>query len=161
MDPETGSTDMFPRDPLVPHGFGVHFLSNIASFIDNSKYLYVPGSLALQETLNFVSKFAGALIVWLSSGSNSNLGHRISSSPDGSCPSNFMSNAQAKRVVSCGQKFSGAFFDHMSTGKPGIPFILGTLSRFSMKQFCKDVGHLQSLPLLSLSAAPVPPFDNM
>lgn len=139
MDPKTGSSDIFPRDPLVPRGFGVHFLSNIASLIDNSKYLYVPGSLTLQETFNFVSKFAGALIVWLSSGSNSNLA----------------------QVVSRGQKFSGVLFDHMSKGKPGIPFILGTLSRFSMKQFCKDVGRLQSLPLLSLASAPVPPFENV
>lgn len=139
MDPKTGSSDIFPRDPLVPRGFGVHFLSNIASLIDNSKYLYVPGSLTLQETFNFVSKFAGALIVWLSSGSNSNLA----------------------QVVSRGQKFSGVLFDQLSKGKPGIPFILGTLSRFSMKQFCKDVGHLQSLPLLSLAAAPVPPFENV
>jgi hypothetical protein len=161
MDPEGGSSDIFPMDPLVPHGFGVHFLSHVASFIDNSRYLYVPGSLALQETFNFVSNFAGALLVWLSSGSNSNLGHRISGSPDGSHPSNFKSNAQVKRAASCMQNFTGFFLYHRAKGKCGIPFILGKISRFSVKQFCKDADHLRSLPVLSLAAALVPPFDNV
>lgn len=161
MDPETGSADIFPRDPFMPHGFGVHFLSHIASFIDNSKYMSLSGSLALQETFNFVSKFAGALIFWLSSGSNSNLGHRISGSPDGSYSSNFTSKTQVKRVASCGQNFSVVFFDHRSKGKPTIPFVLGAFSKFSVKQFCKDLVHLQSLPVLSLAAALVPPFDNV
>ena len=44
MDPDGGSSNMFLSDQLVPYSFGVQFLS---SFVDNSRYLYVPGSLAL------------------------------------------------------------------------------------------------------------------
>lgn len=159
MDPEGGSSEIFPMDPLVPRGLGVHFLSRIASFVDNSRYLYVPGSLALEETFNFISKFAGALLVWLSSGSNSNFSHRISSCPDGSHPSNFKSNTPLKHVSSCGQNFIGFFCDNRA--RSSIPFMLCKISKFSIKRFCKDAEHLRSLPFLSLAAALVPPFENV
>ncbi|GFQ00048.1 fatty-acid-binding protein 2 [Phtheirospermum japonicum] len=48
-------------DPLLPQS--AHWLTHIASLVDNSRYLYVPGSSVLQEAFNCMSKFAGALVV--------------------------------------------------------------------------------------------------
>lgn len=161
MDPGGGSSSIFPMDPLVPHSFGTHFLSHIAAFVDNSRYLYVPGSLALQEAFNSVSKFAGAFLIWFASGSNSNLDNNILGKHGGSNPRNCKINTQQKHTISFGQKFAGVFGNCGCKGKAGITLIFGKISRFSMKQLFIEADQLCSFPPLSLAAAMVPPFNNV
>lgn len=159
MDPNGGSSNIFPMDPLVPHSFGTHFLSHIVSFVDNSRYLCVPGTLALQEAFNCFSKFAGAFFIWFASGSNSNLNHKTLGRCDGSNPGK--GDNELKRIISQGQKFKGVLDNCICEGKSGIPFILDKISRFSMKQFYREAEHLHSFPALSLAAALVPPLNNV
>ncbi|KAL3500864.1 hypothetical protein ACH5RR_039957 [Cinchona calisaya] len=159
MDPNGDSSIIFPMDPLVPHSFSTHFLSHIVAFADNSRYLYVPGSLALQEAFNCFSKFAGSLFIWFASGSNSNIDHI--GKHDGSYPRNRKCDAQLKRTISQGQKFKGVFGNCTCEGKWGMPLILGKISRFSMKHLYMEAEQLCSLSPLSLAAALVPPFNNV
>ena len=161
MDPNGGSSNIFPMDPLVPHRFSIHFLSHIVSFVDNSRYLCVPGTLALQEAFNCFSKFAGAFFIWFARGSNSNINGKILGRHDGSNPINCKGDNQLKRIISQGQKFKGVLDNCICEGKSSIPFILDKISRFSMKQFYIEAEHLRSFPALSLAAALVPPLNNV
>ncbi|GLT73348.1 hypothetical protein SLA2020_452150 [Shorea laevis] len=88
IDLDGSSRDIFPIEPLVLHNYGGNLFAQISSFVDNSIYqsrnLYAPGSLALREAFNCVSKLAGALLFWISSTSTSNLTQDIASSSHGS-----------------------------------------------------------------------------
>ncbi|KAK6119605.1 hypothetical protein DH2020_046628 [Rehmannia glutinosa] len=157
VEPDGGSSSIFPMDPLLPQSFGVHWLSHITSFVDNSRYLYVPGSSVLQEAFNCMSKFAGALVVWFASGSNCNVGHKLPGSHS-SCSN---SSTQVKNISSVRQDLTGFFSKSKHRRKSAIPVVFGKISSFALKQMCKEAERLQSFPLLSLAAALVPPFTNV
>ncbi|KAK6119734.1 hypothetical protein DH2020_046527 [Rehmannia glutinosa] len=157
VEPDGGSSGIFPMDPLLPQSFGVHWLSHITSFVDNSRYLYVPGSSVLQEAFNCMSKFAGALVVWFGSGSNCNVGHKLPGSHS-SCSN---SSTQVKNISSVRQDLTGFFSKSKHRRKSAIPVVFGKMSSFALKQMCKEAERLQSFPLLSLAAALVPPFTNV
>ncbi|KAL2517974.1 Fatty-acid-binding protein 2 [Abeliophyllum distichum] len=146
VEPDGGSGG-FSMDPIVPHVSG-HWLFHVSSFIDNSRYLYVPGSLALEEAFNCVSKFAGALLLWFASGSNSHINNKISCDDIGSS-----SSCQASR--------QGFFWKSRYKGESAVPVAFGKISRFTLNKLFKEAERLQSLPLLSLAAALVPPFTNV
>ncbi|KAK4388681.1 Endoglucanase 16 [Sesamum angolense] len=146
-------------DPLLPHSFGGHWLSHISSFVDNSRYIYVPGSLALQEAFNCMSKFAG-LVIWFA-GSSSNMkqnlpGHHFRSH---SICSN--SSTQLKHISSVRRDLTAFFRNSRYRRKSAIPVVFGKISSFALKQICKQAERLQSFPVLSLAAALVPPFTNV
>ncbi|KAL3497413.1 hypothetical protein ACH5RR_040145 [Cinchona calisaya] len=159
MDPGGGSSSIFPMDPLVPHSYGTHFLSRVAAFVENSRYICGPGSLALQEAFNCVSKFAGSLLIWFASGSNSNINHKVLGKHGGSNPRNCKSKTQLKHIISCGEKFAGVFDNCRCKGELGIPLIFSKM--FSMNQLFIEADQHCSFPLLSLAAALVPPFNNV
>lgn len=156
-----GSSNAFPMDPLVPCSFNTHFLSHIVSFVDNSRYLYVHGSLVLQETFSCFSKVAGALVIWFARGSNFNVGHKILGKQIGSNPSYCKCDNQLKHTTSQGQKFKGIFDNCRCDVKLGMHSILGKISSFSMKRFYMEAEKLCSFPVFSLAAALVPPFNNL
>ncbi|KAK2989429.1 hypothetical protein RJ640_018747, partial [Escallonia rubra] len=159
MDFEGASLNPFPIEPLATH----HFLSQISSFVDNyhSRYLYVPGSLALQEAFNCISKFAGGLFLWFASGSNSNINRNLPGSSHASNPRSCKASAQLNHVNSSRQTFKGFCCSFRIRGESSIPVFLGKISRFTMRQLCKEAKQLQSLHVLSLAAALVPPLDNI
>ncbi|KAK2965579.1 hypothetical protein RJ640_018745, partial [Escallonia rubra] len=159
MDFEGASLNPFPIEPLATH----HFLSQISSFVDNyhSRYLYEPGSLALQEAFNCISKFAGGLFLWFASGSNSNINRNLPGTSHASNPRSCKASAQLNHVNSSRQTFKGFCCNFRIRGESSIPVFLGKLSRFTMRQLCKEAKQLQSLPVLSLAAALVPPLDNI
>ncbi|GMP83996.1 hypothetical protein CsSME_00037706 [Camellia sinensis var. sinensis] len=165
MDLDGGSPYMFPVEPLAPHSFGGHLLYQISSFVDNSlyntRYLYVPGSLALQEAFNCISKFAGALLFWFASGSNSNTSHKLSGNSYASNPKGFKSPAQVKLSTSSRHNLLGFYFNSRSKGKTFSPVIFGNILSVTTKQLHSAAKELQSFPVLSLAAALVPPFDNV
>lgn len=140
-------------DPLMPHGFGGHWLFHISSFIDNSRYLYVPGSLALQEALNCVSKFAGAVALWLASGSNSKINRNIPGDI-------FGSHSRCSRISTQVKSSTQLFWKTRSRRKSANQFSFGKISSFALKQICREVEQLQSFPMLTIAAALVPPFTN-
>ncbi|KAJ4950780.1 hypothetical protein NE237_027612 [Protea cynaroides] len=153
MDTDGGSPYILPADPLLSH---------IGSFVDSSlylsRYLYVPGSLALQEAFNCISKFAGALLFWLSTGSN---GHgKLSGSPHGSNPRNCKTCSQVKQVTSCRHNTIGLQFSSRSRGVSSVPLLFEKIARSRIRHLLKEFEQLQSIPVLSLAAALVPPFDK-
>ncbi|KAL0016639.1 hypothetical protein SO802_003708 [Lithocarpus litseifolius] len=165
IDLDRGSPDIFPIEPIVLHNFGGHLFSQISLFVDNSihqsRNLYVPGSLALQEAFNCMSKLAGALLFWCSSTSTSNIARDIASRMHGSEPSNCTSSAHVKNVTSSRHNLAGHHFRFRSKGKSGTPVIFGKISTFMMKLLFQEAKRIQSYPLLSLAAAFVPPFNNL
>ncbi|XP_022881626.1 fatty-acid-binding protein 2-like isoform X1 [Olea europaea var. sylvestris] len=154
-----GVNGSYPMDPIVPHVSG-HWLFHVSSFVDNSKYFYVPGSLALQEACNCLSKCTSALLLWFASGSNSHINNNISGDHIGSS-SSCKASVQVKRVHSNKYDFSGFFWKSRYKGKSAVPAVLGKISRFTLKQLFKEAERLQSLPALSLAAALVPPFTDV
>lgn len=154
-----GGLGSFSMDPLVPHVSG-HWLLHVSSFVDNSRYFYVPGSLALQEAFNCVSKFAGALLLWFAGGSNSHINNKITGDhigPSSSCKA----SRQVKHVYSNKCDFSGIFWKSGYKGISAVPAAFGRISRFTLKQLIKEAERLQSLPVLSLASALVPPITNV
>ncbi|XP_016537791.1 fatty-acid-binding protein 2 isoform X3 [Capsicum annuum] len=157
IDGDWGSSEMFPIDPLMPYGIGANFISHISLIVDSSRNLYVPGSQALQEAFKYFSKYAGALLVWFASGSNSRVNNQISR---GSRNTTSRMSIQSKQTASSSHNFMQLFWQSRCKGKITIPAIFSKISKFTMNQMYKEAKHLQSIPVLSLAAALVPPFDN-
>lgn len=156
IDGDWGSSEMSPIDPLMPYGF----LSHISFIVDGSRNLYVPGSQALQEAFKCFSKYAGALLVWFATGSNNRGNNQISGSHQGSRYTRSRMSIQTQRTTSTRHNFMELFWQSRCIGKFTIPVIFRKISKFTMNQMYKEAKHLQSIPVLSLAAALVPPFDN-
>ncbi|XP_012487113.1 fatty-acid-binding protein 2 isoform X1 [Gossypium raimondii] len=156
MDLDGESTCIFPMESFVSNGLGTHLFSHFSSFVDGSLYysrhLYLPGSLAFREGFSCVSKFAGSLLFWFSSMSTSNLDilannqHGLKS---GSCKS----SAQVKQIASYKNNLMGFHFACESKGRSATTHV--------SLHFFGEAEVLRSFPLLSLSVALIPPFDNL
>ncbi|XP_027368924.1 fatty-acid-binding protein 2 isoform X2 [Abrus precatorius] len=143
-------SDLFSSlDPFVFRKFlGSHLLH---SFVDNSKSFYVPGSSALEEAFGHMSRLAGALLLWFSGASSSNVAQDIARSLRGG------SSMQVKAVTNV----SGFGFPFRSKRKPFAPVTLGKISSFAMRVIWREAKRIQSYPVLSLAAALVPPIQNL
>lgn len=163
IDHDGGTPDIFLIESLVLHTFGGQLCSQFSSFLDNSihhsRSVYVPGSAALREAFNCMSKLAGALLFWFSSTSTSNMTWDISSNSHGSKHRSCSSSTQVNRITSRGNVVG--FHLNSSKGKPAIPVLFDKISSFTMKLLFREAKGLQSYPLLSLAAALVPPFENL
>uniref|UniRef100_M1C9E5 Uncharacterized protein n=1 Tax=Solanum tuberosum TaxID=4113 RepID=M1C9E5_SOLTU len=160
MDGDWSSSEMFPIDPLMPYGFGANFLSHISLIVDGSRNLYVPGSQALQEAFKCFSKYTGALLVWFATGSNSRGNNQISGGYQGSRNTRSRMSIQTQETTSSRHYFMELFWQSRCKGEITIPVIFRKISKFTLNQMYKEAKHLQSIPILSLAAALVPPFDN-
>lgn len=164
MDPDGGSPYIYSIES-ISNSFGGHLLSHVTSFVDNSVYgsrhLYAPGSAAIQEAFSCVSRFAGAVLLWLSSRSNPNIRHRLSGDLHISEPKNWKSHATVDQTCSWKHDFAGFCVGSMSKGKASgwLPF--GKASNFTIGLFCGEVQGLESIPVFTLAATLVPPLDNM
>lgn len=116
----------------------------------------------LQEAFRFISKFAGSLSIWLSTQSDFNLLHKVPADVFGSIPSHSESCAQIKRVASSRQNLAALHFVFGSDNKYAIKAYLTKLASSTLSFFCEEVRvhHGFGLPILSLAAAFIPPFDN-
>ncbi|CAL9748508.1 unnamed protein product [Musa acuminata subsp. burmannicoides] len=116
----------------------------------------------LQEAFRFISKFAGSLSIGLSTQSDFNLLHKVPADVFGSIPSHSESCAQIKRVASSRQNLAALHFVFGSDNKYAIKAYLTKLASSTLSFFCEEVRvhHGFGLPILSLAAAFIPPFDN-
>ena len=165
MDLDGESQYMFPVEPLLSQGFGANLFSQLSSFVDNplhqSKFLYVPGTMAFQEALNGMSKLAGGLIFWFTSASSSNLSRQISCNQISPTPGSFRSSAQVKNSTSTRCDLAGLGFGSVSKVESSPPVFFSTISSFVMRHLFGEAERLQSFPVLTLAASLVPPFDNL
>ncbi|KAF9614694.1 hypothetical protein IFM89_019822 [Coptis chinensis] len=104
--------------------------------LQQSRHFYVPGSLALQQAYNRVSKFAGAL-----------LSGKLQGSRHGG--------------TFCVQNFLGLYCGSWSRVESAIPLFVGKIASSTVTHIWKELEQIQSFPVLSLAAALVPPFDSL
>ncbi|KAF2285064.1 hypothetical protein GH714_037690 [Hevea brasiliensis] len=165
MNPDDGCPYIFPIEPLLSQSLLGHTFSQLNSFVDNSlhqsRFLYIPGSMAFQEALNCMSKLAGALLFWFTSTSSSNLTQQISGNQQGPRPGSSQSLTQVKHITSTKRNLTGFRFGFRSKGESSSPVVFGKISSFMMRLLCREAERLQSFPVLSLAAALVPPFENL
>ncbi|XP_010526034.1 PREDICTED: fatty-acid-binding protein 2 isoform X3 [Tarenaya hassleriana] len=112
MGPDGGSSYILPMDTFLPHGISSQLFS----------HLHIPGSLAL-EAFSCVSKFAGALLCWIS---HANLRREIASSQWDSASKSCNSSTQAKRFTFRQPDFNGF---HFNMGSKDIHGVFGKISR--------------------------------
>ncbi|XP_028807091.1 fatty-acid-binding protein 2 [Neltuma alba] len=153
--------DIFSLEPFVFHNLGSNLFSQLHSFADNSIYqsrnLYAPGSLALQEAFNRISGLAGAFVVWFCSGTYSKIAQDIAGSQFRSSGASM----QVKPISSVRHNLAGFHFSFRSERKSVGPVALAKISSSAMRLLWREVKRLQSYPVLSLAAALVPPIQNL
>ncbi|CAM8895374.1 hypothetical protein QQ045_026986 [Rhodiola kirilowii] len=157
MDFDGGLPHFLPAYPLVANGFGIHLLSQITSFVDNSLYLSgnMHDSAALREAFSCISKLAGGLIFWLSTRSNPKLRRKLTGGTVDSADCRYSSRLKH----SVGQ--NGAGFSNSLKLKSTSPVLFVKTLGSIFRNLLRDVNQLQTLPMLSLAAALVPPFENL
>ncbi|XP_020582442.1 fatty-acid-binding protein 2 isoform X2 [Phalaenopsis equestris] len=165
MNFDDGNPHIFSMDSNVLNGFGVNYLSHLCSLVDfsllNSNHLVISGSGALQEAFNCISKFAGALFIWLSTCSNPGRGRKILRSISrGSNIKNHKACSEIKHIARTNKIkilpfFSGADLHSV------IPFVFSKFANSTATRLWKEFGSCQAFPVLSLAAALVPPFENL
>ena len=164
MDPDGYSPYVYPIES-ISNGFGCHLLSHVTSFVDNSVYgsrhLHAPGSAVLQEAFNCFSRFAGAVLLWLSTGSNSSIRHRSSGDLHVSEPKNWKSCTKLDQTCFRKHDLTGFYVGSRSKGKASgwLPFC--KVSNFTIRRFCGQIQGIESIPVFTLAATLVPPLDNM
>lgn len=165
IDFDGGSPYILPIEPFASHGFGGHLFSHISSFMDNSLFqsrnLYMAGSLALQEALNCFSKIAGALLLWCSSTSTSNVTREIADDLHGSNSRSFKNFTEVRSIRSGRLGSRGFHFSFNLDKEHSNPIFLGKIGSFALKLMGKEAGKQQLHPLLSVAAALVPPLNNL
>lgn len=152
-------------DSNMLEGFGVNYISHLCSLVDfsllNSNHLVSSGSIALQEAFSCISKFAGALLVWLSIGSNSINGHKTSRNI--SCGSNVKSIQVCSRIrhVTCMNKIKRLHFFSGLDLQSVIPLVFSKFANSTVRRLCKEFGQYHTFPVLSLATALIPPPENL
>ncbi|KAG6391159.1 hypothetical protein SASPL_148911 [Salvia splendens] len=147
IEPDGNTGGIFPIDPILPHHLGAHWISHIASLVDNSRHLLVPGSMALQEAFSCMSKFAGALVIWCARGSNVNIKRKLPG------------NRHLGYLSTCST--ASTQLRHISSTRRDLTGVFNKISSFALKQLSKEAQWLQTFPMLSLAAALVPPLTNV
>lgn len=165
MNPNDGCPYIFPLEPLLSKSFRGHTFSQLNSFVDNSlhqsRFLYIPGSMAFQEALKCMSKLAGALLFWFTSSSSSNLTQQISGNQHGPRVGSSHSLTQVKHITSTKHELTGFRFGYRSKGESSSLVVLGKISSFMRRLLCREAERLQSFPVFSFAAALVPPLENL
>ncbi|KHN37053.1 hypothetical protein glysoja_009081 [Glycine soja] len=123
-----------------------HFLQSMAN---NSR------SFALEEAFGHVSRFAGALLFWLSRASSSNLARSLR----GSSPPLRFGSVQVKAVSTNVRVFGFPFGLKRKSSFASVR--LGKISSLAMRMIWREAKRLRSFPVLSLAAALGPPFQNL
>ncbi|XP_010917201.1 fatty-acid-binding protein 2 isoform X2 [Elaeis guineensis] len=156
---------IFPTEFQLSQGFGLHILSQFGSLVDSSFHrsnqIYVSGSLALQEAFSCMSKFAGALFVWISTGSNSNLLRKLSGNAYGSSSIFNQSCTQIKHFTCSSRNLAGLHSGSGSNNELVIPVLLAKFVNSTIGRMWKEVEQCRAFSVLSLAAALIPPFDHI
>lgn len=154
MDLDGGDPYILPTGFFLSHGLGVHFFSQPGRS-------HLPGSQTLQEAFSCISRFAGALLFWLSSGSSSNLsrtigGNQHGSSMCGSCKS----STQIQNITSSSHNLAGFHSGSKLQGESGASVVFGKISSSAIRRMFRE-GGIPPGSVLSLAAALITPSDSM
>lgn len=108
------------------------------SYISSYIFFSMDSSGRFSEAFSCISKFAGALCLWLSTGSN----FRLSQCSNGSKHKKSVSDINARHAA-----FSQFIFSKVATS--------------TVRHLWREVGQLQPLSVLSITTSVVPPSDKM
>ncbi|XP_073011213.1 fatty-acid-binding protein 2 [Typha latifolia] len=162
LDHDGGFPHGFLTETQVSQFFGLSLLPRLSSLVDSSlshsKHLYISGNAALQESFSCLNKFAGAFFVWLSTGANSYMIHRLSSNTCGSNSRGY--GSQIKHVTSCIRNLAGLHFSHLKE-EHGVQLLLARIANSAVGRLWKEIERDHACHILSLAAAIIPPFDNI
>ncbi|KAL5853625.1 hypothetical protein ACOSQ3_008743 [Xanthoceras sorbifolium] len=153
MDLNGGNPYNLPTE-FFSHSLGGHLFSQ-------SGYLWVPGSLSLQEAFNCISKFAGALLFLFSSGSSSSLSRKIEGNQHGLKSGSCKSSTRVKHITSSGNNLAGFHFSSKLKGESANPVNFSKITNSVIRNLFREGERLQSCSVLSLAAAVIPPLDNL
>ena len=160
-DPLYPDSLFFSLEPFVVNNFiGSNLLH---SLVENSRSF---GSVALNDAFCRVSRIAGALLLWFTSASSSNLAQDIAGSFNGGTRIGngvVATTASSMKVkpVPFVRSDDGFGFGFRSKRKGFSAVSLGKISSFTMRLIWREAKRFQSFPVLSLAAALVPPIQNL
>ncbi|XP_015572902.1 fatty-acid-binding protein 2 [Ricinus communis] len=161
MNPDDGSPNILPIEPLLSQSLRGPLFSPLDNSLHQSRFLYIPGSLAFQEVLNCMSKLAGALLFWFTSTSSSSLSQQISGSQQGPGAGSSSQFTQVKNITLIRHNnLIGFPIGSSSQSESSSHVVFGKISSFMMRILSREAERLQSFPFLSLATALVPPFDR-
>lgn len=133
----------------------------IESHIYNSGYYNIPGSFALQEAFSCISKFAGALLFLISGGQNPNAPHKLSRNSHGSRSGNRQALTPDKHITSYGHSIMKLRIGSRSSVESVTNVLFSKIVNSTIGHLWKEVEQLEQLPIFSLAAAFVPPYENL
>ncbi|XP_076909589.1 fatty-acid-binding protein 2-like [Bidens hawaiensis] len=146
MDLDNGQPKFFP--------VASQYLYHISSLIDTSNYhsrhQHNAGSLALQETFTFISKFADTVLFWRANGSKSSM-----------IPKRRDFSVHFNNVASNNNNHNHGlprFFINYRRKALEIPELFNKFSRFAINQLLGKAKDLQFIPAKSLAGNLVPPL---
>ncbi|KAD6794848.1 hypothetical protein E3N88_05744 [Mikania micrantha] len=129
------------------------YLYHISSLVDtscyHSRHQHNPGSLTIQETVNYISKFTSSVLSWRASGPNTNMS-----------PKKREFSANPTYFSSKNHGLSSFFISYRRKALE-IPELFNKFSRFAIKQLLGKAKDLQFIPAISLAGNLVPPLDNL
>ncbi|XP_076898300.1 fatty-acid-binding protein 2-like [Bidens hawaiensis] len=146
MDLDNGQPKFFP--------VASQYLYHISSLIDTSHYHsrhhHNAGSLALQETFTFISKFTDTVLFWRANGPKSNM-----------IPKRRDFSVHINNVASNNNNHNHGlprFFINYRRKALEIPELFNKFSRFAINQLLGKAKDLQFIPAISLAGNLVPPL---
>ncbi|KAK8971489.1 hypothetical protein KSP40_PGU014280 [Platanthera guangdongensis] len=141
MNFDNGNSYNIFMDRNMSEGLGVNYVSHLCSFVDlslhNSNHLVSSGSIALQEAFGCISKFAGALFIWLSTGSNPNNGCKMSANISHG------SNVKNHQICPHVNRIKGWHFLSRLELQSAIPLIVGKFTNSTARRLLKEFGQYQ------------------
>ncbi|OIW12076.1 hypothetical protein TanjilG_15316 [Lupinus angustifolius] len=148
---DSDSDILFPFNSFI-------FGSNLLHYNDSSRNFYVPGSLSIPQAFERVTTLAGALLLWFSSCSSSNLVQDIA----GSMNHGSQFGTATMGSVKVKPNVAGFGFPFRLKRKSSSRALsLGKISSFAMRLIWREAKKFQSFHVLSLAAALVPPIQNL
>ncbi|KAJ3695583.1 hypothetical protein LUZ60_000960 [Juncus effusus] len=138
---QNGIPNFIPSDS----NFGLSLLSQFSSLMDTSlkrpKSFYYSKTLALQNSFNRLNKVAGALFVWLSRETSSNLSHVRS------------------RVIPLSQIRN--CIERLSKDGHAMQEIITRFANMTISRVLSEAARNPNYGVLSLASVVIPPFDNI
>lgn len=165
MESDGRAPFVFPMEPFISHGFGSHWFLQFNSFFDtafhHSKDFHLSGTLAIRGAFSCMSKFAGALLCWCSTVSNSNFSNTVSGSRSNGKALSVKALMQIKHFASCRDSLFGLPFFCLSKGKFPTRPVFDKIFDFAINHLAREAEMLQTFSVLSLAGALVPPLDHL
>ncbi|CAI0401314.1 unnamed protein product [Linum tenue] len=163
LDMKGESPYILPVVPLLSHSCSNHLFAQFSSFMDKftdqSRLLDGPGRIT-EEAFHRTSKLAGSLLLWFTGTSSSYLNRQVSRIKHVPSHKSFQVSEQVKHATPMEFYIDGFCSGSASKGKPFSSEVFKKISGILTRLLSREADRNQSLPVLSLASAFIPPFKN-